>query len=157
MAGNGSGTLKSKIPTAFLLLFAALFLAGKAAGGGMETVLAQGEPFPGEPQGRTADIVAKDLNFDGWDDLCIRKPYDGRVNVPYSCMLWNPQKERFEYSVTLYNVETDPEMQWISSRIRESGGRAGDKDYHPFQYTGSSRAYKDDCRGCEGNLKFRIK
>lgn len=123
MAGNGSGIPKSKIPTAFLLLFAVLFLAGKAAGGRMETVLAQGEPFPGEPQGRTADIVAKDLNFDGWDDLCIRKPYDGRGNVPYSCMLWNPQKERFEYSVTLYNVETDPEKQWISSRIRESDGR----------------------------------
>ena len=34
MAGNGFGILKRKMPAVFLLLFAALFLAGKAAGGG---------------------------------------------------------------------------------------------------------------------------
>lgn len=121
MTENLFNILKRKKPLFSLLLFIALLLAGRA-GGGMEAVAAP-EAFQENIQGRAADILVRDLNFDGWDDLCIRKPCDGRGNIPYSCMLWNQRKGRFEYSVTLYNVETDLEKQWISGRIHEASGQ----------------------------------
>lgn len=78
---------------------------------------------------RVEDVLVTDLNFDGWDDLCVREGYDGYGNVSCSCMLWNQQKNRFEYNVTLNNVEADSENQWISSKTW-----GGDGGYSTIYY-----------------------
>ena len=70
------------------------------------------------------DAYRVDLNFDGWDDLCILERSTDGINIPCRCMLWNPRKNKFEYSVTLSNVETDPEHQWIESRVAGAYGEA---------------------------------
>ncbi len=66
---------------------------------------------------RAEDVRRMDLNFDGWDDLCIQGRSDDGVNVPCYCMLWKPQKQEFEYSTTLCNVEIDLENQWVISQV----------------------------------------
>lgn len=68
------------------------------------------------------NILIMDLNFDGFEDSCVRKQTDG-LNTYYDCMLWNPLRGRFEYSVTLCGVETDEKNQWISSQVRNAGGQ----------------------------------
>lgn len=75
------------------------------------------------PPVREGDVLVLDLNFDGWDDLCYRDGNASGLNIPYYCMLWNQQTRRYEYSVMLYNVETDSENQWISCQVREGEGR----------------------------------
>ncbi len=60
-----------------------------------------------------------DLNFDGWEDICIRERYVDGGNILYHCMLWNQQKHRYEFSTMLYNVETDTKNQWISCRYKK--------------------------------------
>lgn len=64
-----------------------------------------------------------DLNFDGWDDLCLPIQHKGGEDVPYSCMIWDQEKHRYEKSVVLYNIETDKENEWIISRAKEAEGR----------------------------------
>lgn len=73
---------------------------------------------------RADDVWTADLNFDGWEDLCIRGRSTDGLNVPCYCMLWKPQKQKFEYSVTLCNVETDPENQWIISQVAGTEGES---------------------------------
>lgn len=73
-------------------------------------------------EGYTTDggkLLETDLNFDGRNDLCLGKQYADDVNTPYYCMLWNPENEQYEYSVTLYDVEVDAQAQWISERKQE--------------------------------------
>lgn len=123
--------MKGKKTAALPVLLTTLLLTGKAAGGEMEAVLASGRILPGGLQSTAADIVVKDLNFDGWDDMCIPKPRDGSGNIPYSCMLWNQESGRLEYSTTLYNVETDTENEWISSRIYQ-GERSCATTYYRY-------------------------
>lgn len=69
------------------------------------------------------DILEMDLNFDGQNDLCLKEQYAEGVNTSYYCMLWNPENERYEYSVTLYDVEIDTEAQWISEQRQEGENR----------------------------------
>ncbi len=89
-----------------------------------QRILKGDEPYPsGEPI-RADDVLAADLNFDGWKDLCIRGRSTDGLNIPYYCMLWNPRKQKFEYSVTLCNVETDPEGQWIISQVAGTAGES---------------------------------
>lgn len=74
-------------------------------------------PYSSQPPIRAEDVQRMDLNFDGWNDLCIRgRSVDG-INVPCYCMLWKPQKQKFEYSVTLCNLEMDLDNQWIISQV----------------------------------------
>ncbi|MDE6202311.1 MAG: hypothetical protein K2G19_02410 [Lachnospiraceae bacterium] len=76
-----------------------------------------------KPQWKGGGVRVADLNYDGWDDLYFQDKYDSEGNIPCHCMLWNQQSHRFEYSITLNNVETDPGNQWISCRNgREEGG-----------------------------------
>ncbi len=63
------------------------------------------------------EILMMDLNFDGWDDLCIQRYSIAKADIPYDCMLWNPETGSFEYSATLYNVEAEAENEWICSRM----------------------------------------
>lgn len=74
------------------------------------------------PVGNDQNLVI-DLNFDGWDDLCLPVQHKGGEDVPYSCMIWDQEKHRYEKSVILYNVETDEENEWIISRVKEAEGR----------------------------------
>ncbi len=68
-------------------------------------------------------VLRLDLNFDGRDDLCFPGQYNGGENVPYYCMIWDEEKHQYVKSVMLYNVETDRENRWITSRRKEENGR----------------------------------
>lgn len=63
-----------------------------------------------------------DLNFDGWDDLCVPKQYSRSGNVLYECTVWNPKMQQYEQSVMIYNVDTDEKNEWIISRVKEENG-----------------------------------
>lgn len=81
-------------------------------------------PYPVQSPISAENVRRMDLNFDGWNDLCIQgRSLDG-INVPCYCMLWNPQKQKFEYSVTLCNVEADLENQWIVSQVAGTEGES---------------------------------
>ena len=74
------------------------------------------------PSARSGENLVLDLNFDGYDDLCLPGQYNGGENMPYYCMLWNQQTHEYEKSVMLYNVDTDKENEWVTSRVREENG-----------------------------------
>lgn len=67
--------------------------------------------------------LALDLNFDGWEDLCVAVQYDKRGNISYDCMLWNPQTGEYGQSVTIDNVDTDESNRWITSRVEKGDGK----------------------------------
>lgn len=71
------------------------------------------------------DSLVLDLNFDGYDDLCLPGLYSGGENVPYYCMIWNEERHQYEKSVMLYNIETDEENRWISCRVKVQEGIYG--------------------------------
>lgn len=73
-------------------------------------------PYPVYSAEKDGNILIADLNFDRWNDLCFQGWETGDENIPYYCMLWNPQKQKFEYSVMLYNVETDTQNQCLSCK-----------------------------------------
>ena len=73
------------------------------------------------PAGNRGNLVL-DLNFDGFDDLCLPGQYNGGENVPYYCMIWNEEQRQYEKSVMLYNIKTDKDNKWISSRVKEEDG-----------------------------------
>lgn len=90
--------------------------AGSAAEG------AEQEIRPVRSPSRDGGIIVADLNFDGWNDVCFQGWQESGTDIPYYCMLWNRQEQRFEYSVMLYNVEVDLENQRISgTREGENG------------------------------------
>ena len=107
-----------------------------------QRILKGEEPYPGKEPIRADDALAVDLNFDGWVDLCILGRSTDGLNVPYYCMLWKPQKEKFEYSVTLCNAEIDLENGWIISQVRGTAGERfatycrydGDDSLHMIRY-----------------------
>ncbi|MDE6608591.1 MAG: hypothetical protein K2K54_12695 [Lachnospiraceae bacterium] len=74
------------------------------------------DSFPVCSTEKDGNILIADLNFDGWNDLCFQGWNTGDGNIPYYCMLWNPQAQEFEYSAMLYNVETDVKNQWLSCK-----------------------------------------
>lgn len=73
-------------------------------------------PYPVCSAEKDGNILTVDLNFDGWNDLCFQGWVTGDENIPYYCMLWNPQTQEFEYSAMLYNVEADVKNQWLSCK-----------------------------------------
>ena len=75
-----------------------------------------------ESTDRDGGILAVDLNFDGWNDLCFHG-WIGNANIAYYCMLWNPEESRYEYSTKICNVEIDEEKRWIMEETRDGGGR----------------------------------
>lgn len=107
--------------------------------GGFDTLAAEGEKeYTLVSVGKRAGndrVLTMDLNFDGWEDLCIREGYGDGVHIPYRCMLWNQQRNRYEFSAVLYNVEIDPEKEWIVCRQKD-----GEKLY-------STRYYRYDQEG----------
>lgn len=80
------------------------------------------EPMAVESMYRDGGILTVDLNFDGWNDLCFQG-WQTNANIPYYCMLWNPEKGRYEYSVKLCNVEVNEKEQWIIEGTRDGGGQ----------------------------------
>lgn len=80
------------------------------------------EPMAVESMYRDGGILTLDLNFDGWNDLCFQG-WQTNANIPYYCMLWNPEKNRYEYSAKLCNVEVNEEEQWIIEGTRVGGGQ----------------------------------
>ena len=83
-------------------------------------------------------IQAPDLNFDGHNDLCIGNRYNGGANIPYYCMLWNSEEQQYVYDTMLFNVEVDPENQWLSCGYRELDGRYSTTYY---RYDGEDRLH----------------
>lgn len=81
------------------------------------------EPFPVRSIMKDGGVFMTDLNFDGYEDLCFQGWVTAGANIPYYCMLWNPDSQSFEYSAVLCNVEADAEEQWISSWERVGGGQ----------------------------------
>ena len=81
-----------------------------------------------ETQGGT---LTMDLNFDGWDDLCIQRADAGGADILYDCMLWNPENDQYEYSATLYHVEVDAQQQWIVESTG-SGGSLHSTTYYRY-------------------------
>lgn len=71
---------------------------------------------------KSGQNLVLDLNFDGYDDLCLPGQYSGGENMPYYCMLWNQQTHEYEKNVMLYNVDTDKENEWITSRVKAENG-----------------------------------
>lgn len=59
-------------------------------------------------------ILAADLNFDGYQDFCLKGRADGE-NVPYYCYLWNPVEKRFEPGYMVPNLRVNEELQLIES------------------------------------------
>ena len=90
------------------------------------------------PQIKGGGVRMMDLNYDGWDDLCFQGRYDGEGNIPCSCMLWNQQTHRFEYNITLNNVETDPENRWIYCR---DGSEEGEHVITYYRYDAENRLH----------------
>ena len=83
------------------------------------------EPPPVCSTAKDGNVLITDLNFDGWNDLCFQgwetenADIPGNSYIPYYCMLWNPEEQKFEYSTMLYNVETDSTNRWLSGESRE--------------------------------------
>lgn len=73
-------------------------------------------------------ILLADLNFDGYQDICLQGKTDG-VNIPYYCFLWNPDEACLEPAYMIPNVRADREAQWIVSATREADGRDSVKYY----------------------------
>ena len=73
-------------------------------------------------------IILADLNFDGYQDICLQGKTDG-ANIPYYCFLWNPDEACFEPAYMIPNVQADREAQWIVSATREADGRDSVKYY----------------------------
>lgn len=71
-----------------------------------------GQIFSDAPDG---GLVVADLNFDGYQDFCLRDGTGDTVNVPYYCYLWNPAEGRFEPGYMIPNVEVDQEARLIRS------------------------------------------
>lgn len=91
-----------------------------------------------KPRIRGGGVGIADLNYDGWDDLYFQGKYDSEGNIPCYCMLWNQQSRRFEYSVTLNNMEVDPENQWISCR---NGNEEGEHSVIYYRYDMENRLH----------------
>lgn len=79
---------------------------------------------------RNGGIFMMDLNFDGYDDLCL--PVDsGSENVPHYCFLWNPEEKQFQYSYMIPNVRADEATHLVESRTSDGGG-VYSKKYYSF-------------------------
>lgn len=96
------------------------------------------EAFPVQSMSRDGGVFLADLNFDGYEDLCFQGWVTAGPNIPYYCMLWNPDSESFEYSAVLCNVERDEEEQWISSQERAGLGVNATTYY---RYDGENRLH----------------
>lgn len=59
-------------------------------------------------------ILAVDLNFDGYQDFCLRGRGDGE-NVPYYCYLWNLEEGKFEPGYMVPNIRVDENRRLIES------------------------------------------
>ncbi len=90
------------------------------------------------PQFKGGSVRIADLNYDGWEDLYFQGKYDREGNIPCYCMLWNQKSHRFEYSVTLNNLEVDPENQWISCR---DGSEEEEHVVTYYRYDGENRLH----------------
>lgn len=91
------------------------------------------EAFAVESVSRDGGILTVDLNFDGWNDLCFQG-WQANANIPYYCMLWNPEKNQYEYSAKICNVEVDEEEQWIIEGTRDGGGQYSTTYYRYDEY-----------------------
>lgn len=91
------------------------------------------EAFAVESIYRDGGILTVDLNFDGWNDLCFQG-WCANANIPYYCMLWNPEKNQYEYSAKICNVEVDEEEQWIIEGTRDGGGQYSVTYYRYDEY-----------------------
>lgn len=92
------------------------------------------EPFDVQSRSRDGGILIVDLNFDGWNDLCFEEQCTS-ANIPYNCMLWNPETSRYEYSGVICNVEVDEERQWISEHTRDSASQYSTTYYRYDEYS----------------------
>lgn len=114
---------------------------GTAEGAGQEI-------RPVRSPSKDGNIIITDLNFDGWNDLCFQGWQENGADIPYYCLLWNEQEQKFEYSVMLYNVETDLKNQWISSGWEAENGQqvtvyyryGEDGHLHMVRYVEENRA-----------------
>lgn len=86
-----------------------------------------------ESMRRDGCILTADLNFDGWNDLCFQG-WCTNANIPYYCMLWNPERNQYEYSAKICNVEVDEEEQWIVEGTRDGGGQYSVTYYRYDEY-----------------------
>lgn len=59
-------------------------------------------------------ILVEDLNFDGYQDFCLRGKSD-EENVPYYCYLWNPEERKFEPGYMVPNLHVDRDAELIES------------------------------------------
>lgn len=91
------------------------------------------EAFAVESIRRDGCILTVDLNFDGWNDLCFQG-WHANANIPYYCMLWNPERNQYEYSAKICNVEVDEEEQWIIEGTRIGGGQYSTTYYRYDEY-----------------------
>lgn len=66
-------------------------------------------------------IIVADLNFDGYDDICLQAGV-GSANTPYYCWLWDPGAGRFEHSYMIPNVKVDGEAQLLESITKDGDG-----------------------------------
>ena len=59
-------------------------------------------------------LVVEDLNFDGYQDFCLRGRGDGE-NIPYYCYLWYPEERQFVPGYMVPNLRADSEEKLIVS------------------------------------------
>ncbi len=81
-----------------------------------------------------------DLNFDGAEDICLAEDY-GVPDIPYSCYVWDKERQAFCYAGKIYNVDVDLETKRIMGTTTLGNGVYVTCYYH---LTGSSGASEAD-------------
>lgn len=81
-----------------------------------------------EDWGGEGSILVTDLNFDGYEDFCLRS-WTGGKNMSYYCYLWDEKEERFDYTCMLPNVEADESEKLVVSTVTLDNGHYAVKAY----------------------------
>lgn len=63
-------------------------------------------------------ILVEDLNFDGYQDFCLRGRGSGE-NVPYYCYLWNPEIRQYEPRYMIPNICVNKDTELIESACED--------------------------------------
>ncbi len=78
-------------------------------------------------------ILVEDLNFDGYQDFCLRGRADEGI-VPYYCWLWDPEEARFHPGYMIPNISVDAEAKLIESAATDENGIYSVKYYRFDEY-----------------------
>lgn len=81
------------------------------------------------------ELVAQDLNFDGYEDFYLQSDIGGN-NIPYYCYLWDEDEGRFEPTCMIPNLEVDRERELLRSATDDGQGVRSVK-YYRFDEAGT--------------------